>query len=125
MCLPAASVLPIANNENFGTFSFHGSFPTSGATYLWGNVPRSGTTRQRCETSILHPILGSSLPRFVAVAQVRSWPTPELCCTAIESPLSGLLRSLFFSHRVLRVMTLGVVSPTPIIACPSALVLGT
>jgi hypothetical protein len=24
MCLPAASVLPIANNENFGTFSFHG-----------------------------------------------------------------------------------------------------
>src|SRR5882757_5015935 len=44
---------------------FMGSFPTSGATYLWSNVPRSGTTRQRCETTILHPILGSSLPRLL------------------------------------------------------------
>jgi hypothetical protein len=24
LCLPAASVLPIANNEKFGTFSFYG-----------------------------------------------------------------------------------------------------
>src|SRR5712675_3515798 len=75
MCLPVASVLPIANNENFRhVLVLWAAFRQAERNTSGGNVPRSGTTRQRCETTILHPIFGTSLPRFVAVHMFESGP---------------------------------------------------
>jgi hypothetical protein len=54
LCLPAASVLPIANNENFGTFSFYEQLSDKrsdiplGATYRVREQRASGVKQQSC-----------------------------------------------------------------------------